>query len=283
MAVPGGELLSVVYGLASAASWGAGDFSGAFATRRTPASRVVILSQFIGGSLLFLLALWLGAPVPAGTDLLTGALAGVFGALGLVALYRALAQGRMGVAAPVAAVGSAVLPVLAGVWSEGLPSSRQLAGFGIALVAVWFLTRGNSRDPVRLSELALPVAAGIGFGLFTTLIGKVSASSVLWPLIAARSASALLLTLLALASREGIGTEWNRLPVIALAGMLDTGGNAFFALAASVGRLDIAAVLSSLYPGTTVLLAWLILKERLAPLQWVGVISALVALALIAM
>ncbi|MGB8647519.1 MAG: DMT family transporter [Anaerolineae bacterium] len=283
MAVPGSEFLSVIYGLASAASWGAGDFSGGLATRRTTVYRVIVVSQIAGGLLLLAAALLLTQAVPSPGNLLLGALAGACGTVGLIALYSGLAQGRMGVVAPTAAVVTAVLPVVVGIFGDGLPSLRQLAGFGVALVAVWFLARGDSREPIRLGDFKLPLIAGIGFGLFVTLIGRVSSESVLWPLIAARCASVALITLYATYRRQGIAPQWNHLPLIALAGILDSGGNALFALAARAGRLDISAVLSSLYPAATVLLAWLVLHERLTRPQWLGVIAALVALVLIAL
>ena len=275
------ELLGVLFGLASAASWGAGDFSGGVATRRCHVIGVVVVSQVVGLGLLLVLALLLGEPLPATVDLLWGAAAGLAGGLGLAALYRGLAVGRMGVVAPVNAVLSAAVPVLFGALVEGLPAARQLLGFGLALVAVWLVSRSGDGTRLRLRDLGLPVLAGLGFGTFLIVIGQVSETAILWPLIAARAASITLLVGVAIARRRPLPAA-GQLPLVALVGLFDTGGNAFYALAAQAGRLDTAVVLSSLFPAATVLLARILLKEELSLLQWVGVTLALAAVLLIA-
>lgn len=275
------DLSVVFYGLASALSWGTGDFSGGLATKRSSVYGVVLGSQFIGAIFLVLAALVLPEPFPTWPDLLYGTLGGLAGMVGLLALYRGLAESRMGVVAPVAAVVAAVVPVLIGFVIEGLPALPQLLGLLLALVAVWFISGAGATLDVRGGELRLPVLAGLGFGLFFIFIDRVSAGAVLWPLVAARVASVSMLALW-VGPRQAIPTTWRVLPVIALAGIFDSGGNAFFALATQTGRLDIAAILSSFYPATTVLLAWLILKERLSLPQWAGVAAALAAVVLIA-
>ena len=276
------ELAPVLFGLASAASWGSADFTGGVATRRSEVYTVIVVSQLVGGLFLLALAFAFSEPLPSAANLLLGALAGIFGALGLVALYTGLAQGQMGVVSPIAALVTALLPVVVGIFSAGLPGLLVLLGFGLAFVAVWFLARGDSRAPIRLRELKLPVIAGTAFGMFFIIIGHVSSVSILWPLVAARFASVCLIFLYAIARRQIHRPGRSQLPLIALTGVLDSGGNAFFALATRTGRLDIAAVVSSLYPASTVFLAWLVLKERLVRRQWVGVGLALLALALIA-
>ena len=148
---------------------------------------------------------------------------------------------------------------------------------------MWLLSRGESDVPFQARELALPVAAGIGFGLFFVLVDRVCSRSLVWPLVAARLSSILLLAVLMATRRQTPMPDANQIPVIALNGILDTAGNAFFALAARTGRLDISAVIASLYPAATVLLAWFILKERLVRQQWLGAAGALVALVLIAL
>jgi drug/metabolite transporter (DMT)-like permease len=280
----GSEALAVVFGLASAASWGAGDFSGGVATKRNSVYSVIIVSQLVGGALLLALAFLLAEAIPSPDNLLFGGLAGISGALGLVALYTALARGRMGIVAPLTAVVTAFFPVIVGIVNEGFPSTWQLLGFGIAFIAVWFLSRGGSDAAIQARELSLPIAAGLGFGLFFIFIDRVSHSAILWPLVIARIASiSMLFVFITTTRRGGKIPARNQLLIIFLAGILDTGGNAFFALATRLGRLDISAVLASLYPAATVLLAWFILKERLAFQQWVGVVAALVALVLIAL
>ena len=277
------EAVTVAYGLASAAAWGAGDFGGGLATRRSSARGVILFSQLIGVGLLFALMGFMPQPALLPIDLLYGVLAGICGSLGLVGLYTALSRSRMGVVAPVAAVVTAVIPLTVGFFLEGAPPVQQGGGFVLALLAVWLLSRSSAGFNVTPKELLLPAAAGVGFGLFFILIDRVTAGALLWPLIAARLGSIVIMTIWSLARRPFTAPSWRQLPLIALAGIGDTGGNAFFALAAQAGRLDIASVLASLYPAATVMLAWLVLKERLGLKQWLGVAMAIVALLLIAL
>ncbi|MAT99453.1 MAG: EamA family transporter [Anaerolineaceae bacterium] len=283
------ELLAVAYGLASAAVWGAGDFSGGLATKRGNVYVVVTLSQLVGLVCLLALALLLEGALPPARDLLFGALAGLAGVVGILALYSGLARGRMGVVAPTTAVLSASIPVIVGILTEGIPPVLVLVGFGLAVTAVWLLSGGGKADGIRRDELGLALLAGLGFSLFFVFIDQLSTGAIFWPLTAARVASVPLLLLFILGRRTWQGSitttplPRNLLPIIALSGILDSGGNYFFALATQSGRLDIAAVLASLYPASTVLLARLILKETLGPRQWLGVGVALVALVLIAL
>ncbi|MCB8977409.1 MAG: DMT family transporter [Ardenticatenaceae bacterium] len=281
------ELLAVAYGLASAAVWGAGDFSGGFASKRGNVYTVVLLSQVVGLVCLLTLALLLEGALPPAQDLLFGGLAGLAGVIGLLALYTGLAKGRMGVVAPMTAVLAAIIPVVVGIATDGVPPVLVLVGFGLAVTAVWLLSGGGQADGIRRDELGLALLAGLGFSLFFVFIDKVSAGVVFWPLTAARVASVPLL-LVFLLSRRWHHARWELparsvLPIIALSGILDSGGNYFFTLATQSGRLDIAAVLASLYPASTVLLARLILKETLGTRQWIGVVVALIALVLIAL
>jgi drug/metabolite transporter (DMT)-like permease len=273
---------SIIYGLASAASWGAGDFSGGYAAKRTTVYSVIVISQMVGGILLLALALILNEPLPSPMNLVIGGIAGMSGALGLIALYSGLATRKMGIVAPVAALVSAILPVAFGIFNEGLPLPQQLLGFIFAFIAVWFLSRGEDNTPLTLQDLKLPLAAGLSFAIFFILIDQVSSASILWPLVSARVASVTLIFVIALVGHKAIRPSSNQLLIIALVGILDSGGNVFYALATRVGRLDISAVLASLYPAVTVLLAWIILKERLSRRGWLGVATALIALVLIA-
>ena len=278
----GAEILTVIFGLTAAASFGAGDFCGGVATRRNNVYSVVAVSQFVGIVLLFGLVLYLREQVPSPGTLVLGGTAGIFGVIGLMGLYSSLAGGRMGIVAPVTAVVSVVFPIIVGMFIEGMPSTMHIAGLGIAAVAIWLLTRDASGESLRLSELGVPIIAGLAFGMFFILIDRVCASAILWPLVAARLASISMLLLIMLLSRKGGMPAANQLLVIVLAGIFDTGGNIFFAVAARFGRLDIATILSSLYPASTVVLAWFVLKERLVLRQWAGVIAALVAIGFIA-
>jgi drug/metabolite transporter (DMT)-like permease len=276
-------LVGIAFGLAAASSWGAGDFCGGLAARRTHVYGVVILSQTVGLALLILLALLLAELPPALSDILLGAVAGLAGTVGLVALYRGLAIGPMGVVAPMAAIATVILPLIYGLFLEGIPALPQLLGFALALCAVWLITRPGRGARIEVRHLALPLIAGLGFGVFLILIDHVSAAAVLWPLAAARAASIPALLIFSALARHPVKPVSSLIPFVALVGLFDTGGNAFYALAARAGRLDIAAVLGSLYPAMTVVLARLVLKERLSRQQGVGLVLALLSVALIAL
>jgi len=280
--VIGSGLSAILLGLASAASWGSGDFSGGLATKRTSAFSVVALSQIVSLVLLTISALLIPEGNLTFQDMLLGGVAGLCGALGLVALYSGLARGPMGVVAPVTAVVGAIVPVAFSIFFESLPEVQQIVGFGIALVAVWLVSQIGNETKFRFRDLALPIIAGIGFGLFFVIIDRVSDNAILWPLVSARATSIGLVVIIALVKRQIEIPALKHLPLIALAGFFDTGGNVFYALATRIGRLDISAMLSSLYPAVTVMLAWSILKERLTLRQWIGVILVLIAVGLIA-
>jgi drug/metabolite transporter (DMT)-like permease len=277
------ETLAVACGLGSALAWGAGDFAGGLASRRSSAMIVVLFSQLVGGTLLLGLAVAIGGSLPPARQLVFGALAGVFGVLGLVGLYKGLAQGRMGLVAPLSAVVTALVPLLFSLVVEGFPGWLRMTGFVIAVAAVWFLSSPEGSARINAGELRLSLFAGLGFGLFFIFMDQASSQVVLWPLVAARAAAILVMTVLLTATRQLAAPPAGQLSFIVLAGILDATGNAAFGMAAHLGRLDIAAILASLYPASTVLLAWLVFKERLGRQQWVGVVTAGVALILIAL
>jgi drug/metabolite transporter (DMT)-like permease len=276
----GSEIAPLVFGLSAAVCWGAGDFCGGVATKATQVTRVIISSQLVSLLLLVLLAIVLHEPLPTVDRLLLAGVAGIIGAIGMLALYRALAVGQMGVAAPVSAVVAAGVPVIVGSFIEGPPSTAQLIGFGLALVAVWFISRtGNSA--IRWRDLGLPIIAGLGFGTFYVMIGSAGQDAVWWPLVAARIGSLGALFIVAIIKRQPRLVEKQALKLIILIGVFEVGGNAWYILARQAGRLDVAAVLASLYPAVTVWLAWFFLKERMYRLQSIGVVAALAAIVLI--
>jgi drug/metabolite transporter (DMT)-like permease len=274
-------LSSAGFGLASAASWGAGDFSGGLAARRWSVFAVTVTARCAGVSLLVALAVGLREPALPGAGMAWAGAAGMLSSVGLAALYRALAVGQMGVVAPVSGVLSAGLPVLFSAFFTGLPTTAQMVGFALAMTSVWMLSRpqGPAGGP---DGFGLALLSGVGFGGFLVLIAQASRSTWLWPLAVANMTSLGTLLSLAVATRQMERPASGSLPFALLAGVLDVTGNAFFLLAAQLGRLDTAAVLSSLYPASTVLLAWAVLGERVSPLQAAGVVVALAAIALIA-
>jgi drug/metabolite transporter (DMT)-like permease len=272
--------LPAIFGVASAASWGAGDFCGGLAAKRASVFRVVIGSQLIGVVMLTAAAVVFGDGLPTRANVLWSAVAGLCGAAGLLALYQALATKRMGLGAPVSGVLSAALPVVAGGALDGSPGALRLAGFALALVGVW-LVASSEHAPFHFGDLALPVVAGLGFGSFIIVIAWASGRGVFWPLVVARVASLAALTIVARLRREPVLPPRHAVGIVAASGVFDAGGNALLVLAAHAGRLDVAGVLSSLYPAATVLLAWLVLHEHLTRPQLTGLIAVLSAIVMI--
>lgn len=282
--MPSPELLATAYGLCTAASWGSGDFCGGLASRRMDYRGVAVVSQFLGAALLLVLAVALRAAVPSRLDLFLGCLAGILGGFGLMALYRGLALDAMGVVAPVAALVTALVPVCWATLRDGPPPWEKVLAFALALAAVWLLSGGGTGAGFTWRSIRLPLAAGLGFGSLLILLEAATKTAILWPLVAARASSGVVLfaVLGMLGANMRIPPTLAAALPVAAAGVCDVTGNMCFALAARVGRLDLAAVVVSLYPAFTVLWAWIALKERLKRGQWVGVALALVALVLIA-
>jgi len=278
-------MLSILFGLLSALSWGAGDFTGGLAARKVGAVRAVFYASMVGLIVIVISALVTGEAFPALSVWGFAMTAGALGSLGLIFLYAAMANGTMSIAAPVSALLAAALPVLVGALTEGLPETLTLIGFGFALFAVWMVSQGEGgmKDILsHLADLKLPLLAGLGFGgYFILMHNATDEGALLWAMTGSRTASVILISIYMLFTRTSFRIEdRSSYPVIGVNGVLDLTGNAFFILAAQAGRLDVASVLSSLYPGSTVLLAWVFLHERLTRNQWIGILSALVAIVL---
>ncbi len=274
-------MFSIFSGIASAAAWGAGDFLGGLATKRTSPYRVLFLGQLAGLILFFLLALITGENNPPVVDVLWGVLASLLGVAGLVFLYRALASGQMTIAAPVSALFSALIPVLFAIFTTGLPSVPTLIGFVLAFLAVWLISQAEGLNlRFSLRELRLPLTSGLFFGLYFIALHKATLHAFFWPVAGSRLSGVLILGLITLVIRQPAmpprGTWW----IVILSGILDVSGNGLYALAARTGRLDVAAVLGALYPASTVLLAWIFLKERISMVQTIGILCAFAAIIL---
>jgi drug/metabolite transporter (DMT)-like permease len=274
-------LLSIFYGIASAATWGAADFIGGLASKRTSPYRVLFLGQLAGLIPFFFLALFTSETIPPAIDVLWAVLASLLGLAGLVFLYRALAGGQMTIAAPVSALFSALIPVIFAIFTTGLPSTTTLIGFILAFLAVWLISQTDGMN-VRfsISDLRLPLISGLFFGLYFIALHKGTLHAFFWPLTISRVVGVLVLGLTALLRRQPAMPPSGLWGIVILNGFLDIAGNGFYALAARTGRLDVAAVLGALYPASTVLLAWLLLKERLSAIQTVGILFAFTAIIL---
>ena len=276
--------MAVVLALASAVVYGAADFLGGLASRKTSVFSVVALSQLVGLGALLALLPWLGGPVGA-EDLAWGGAAGLAGAAGLVLFFRTLARGVMSVIAPVTAVTAAAVPVLVGLLSGDRIGPWAATGIVLALAAVVLVSAEGGLSALRAARpasLAPALAAGSAFGLFFVLLDRTSAGAGLTPLVTARLASVGLVVALALAARQSLRVTRPALPLVAVSGVGDMTANALFLLATQAdGQLAITGVLASLYPVSTVVLAQLLLRERLIGAQVAGLGTAVAAVVLI--
>ncbi|MEO3801010.1 DMT family transporter [Nonomuraea sp. B1E8] len=274
--------MTVILAAACAVVYGTADFFGGLATKRTQVLSVVVLSQIAGLALILaLLPLLPGAF--SDTALAWGLAAGMSGAAGMVLFYRALATGVMSVVAPTTAVTSAALPVVFGLATGERPAFWALAGIALALGSVLLVSQDSSESGHgSLASVAAALAAGAGFGGFFILLSMTSHESGLWPLVGARLSSVTMVALLALVTRRTLTPRPGSLHIIVAAGVLDMTANVLFLLAQQDGLLSLVAVLVSLYPASTLLLARHVLGERLRPVQLTGVACALGAVALIA-
>jgi drug/metabolite transporter (DMT)-like permease len=279
--------MTALLALMSSVLWGGADFMGGTLSRRLPAFAVVGASQAIALVLLVPVALAVGATGDPTGYLPWGIAAGLIGMASLVAFYEALAVGTMGVVAPLAATG-VVVPVAIGLGAGERPSATQLAGVVAAVAGVVLASgpeirgagAGTARGGSRALLLALASAAG--FGLVLWLIAKGAHYSVMMTLLSQRSASVTVVLVAALALRRTGGVRASHLPQLAMVGAGDAVANGFYALATRSGLVSLVAVLGSLYPVATVLLARFVHGERLSPVQNAGVVAALVGVVMIA-
>lgn len=283
--------VAAVLALLCAVAYGAGDFLGGLAARRLPPPAVVLRSNFVG-----LLGLLVAAPFFTDSDLLArdaaiGAAGGMAGGIGVLLLYRGLATGVMSVVAPITAVLSAVVPVLWGLGSGERPGIIALMGVPLALVAVGLLAREPKDDDARthgLTRVGLVTAlgAGLGFGIFFVSLDATSDDAGLWPVVAGRTASVAMFAVVAAVvagARPARGlVRLGTTPLLLIGcGLLDAGANALFLVATQQGLLTLVAVLAALYPASTLLLARVVLGERLARPQLGGVVLAGAAVVLV--
>jgi drug/metabolite transporter (DMT)-like permease len=265
----------------AALTWGSGDFGGGLLARRSPVLAVVMISQLVGTVIALAVSLVRGETMPLPTDFPWSVAGGLSGGIGIVALYRGLAVGRMGVVAPVTGVLAAIIPVVFGVAVEGLPSALVTSGIGLAIVAVILVSRVDDAGGGP-SGLALALVAGVALGGFGVAISQISDGHAFGPLAIIRATEALLIGAIIVVGRQAWRADRRLLPAMAGVGVLDMAGNAGFILAVQAGSLATAAVLSSLYPVTTVVLASLVLRERVSRSHAVGIVLAGVAIACIA-
>jgi drug/metabolite transporter (DMT)-like permease len=276
-----GNMSGILLALVSALFWGSGDFSGGFATRKANPFQVLALSAICGFLVLVSAVLITRETIPQGINLIWSLLAGLSGAVGITSLYTALSRGNTAAAAPISAVTGAILPVGYTFVIRGAPAALQIIGIVIAVAGIWLVSASNTANPQKdITGLSLAFLAGVGFGGFFICISQVQNAGVFFPLLLTRVVM-LTVALIVLAVRRLPFPAPQKNPVALLAGILDSGGNVFFLLATSLSRLDFAVIISSLYPAVTVLLAALLLKEKVGNWQKAGVVLCLAAIVLI--
>ncbi len=280
--------MAVLLGLVVAATYGTGDFFGGISARRSSATAVVVASfAWSVGAMALLLAITRPA-APLARDLVLGLVIGLVSPVAIVLLYKGLATGRMSVVAPVTAVGASMVPVLWGLATGERPSWLAMAGVAAALVAV-VLISGSPDHPDSLGPstastrrvMPLAVGAGLGFGTVYVLLGSTTNRAGIWPLLVARVLAICILAAATLATGRPLRAARADRRTIAVAGLADITANAVFVVAVHRGLLSIVAVVSSLYPASTVTLARVVLKERLHRTQLLGL--ALAACGVVAM
>lgn len=279
---------NALLGLCSAAFWGVGDFSGGMGVKSAgggigAALRVVLLSHLASFSVLLVAAYVLGDPFPHGRLLAWGLAAGVAGGASLSAFYIALSRGAMGASAAVSGVLAAAIPAIVAMIADGAPGWRKGVGFLVAGVAIWMIASGDAAHE-EASTMWLAIGAGAGFGLYFVALKYAGAGGLIWPMATARMGSISSCALILLVLR-GAGTVRITRPMVGWVlstALFDTSGNLIFVAATRAGRLDVAAVLASLYPASTILLAAWMMKERPTRRQGWGMAVAGVAVALIA-
>ena len=270
------------FSTAAAVTWGGSDFAGGYGARTAPSQLIVVSGHLVSFVLLLAVCLGLRLPFPHQAGMWFAVAGGFEGSLALAIFYRALAMGAMGLTAACTGLLTALVPVLFSMLREGFPGASVLSGFGVGLVAIWLITRQPAEQGQKTPPLALLLGAlaGCGFGAQLIFFKLAGSCGLLWTMTSARAAGSLaMLLVIAVAPPKGVWKGFWRMGVVA--GMLDTVGNLFYICATQRGRLDVAAMISSLYPAVTILLAGALLHERPNKRQLAGMALALAAVLLL--
>lgn len=278
--------MSIVLALAAASAYGLSDFLGGLLSRRVSAWLIAVLAQ-TAGAVALVAAATAGGGSPTAEDLLWGAASGVGSGLGTLFLYRGLGGGQMSVVAPLSAVGAAVLPVLVGVGTGERPAVLAWVGIACALPAIWLVSSAGGAEAARVARsrsVRDGLLAGAGFGVLFVAIGQVSAGAGLWPLSLGQVVAAVVLAAGAVLAGASVRAAPRRLVAAAVAvGLCAAVASLFYQLAVRGELVSVTAVLTSLYPALTVLLAAMVLHERVSRRQAVGLALAAVAVGLVAL
>ena len=266
-------------GLAAGLLWGASDFLGGLAARRTAVVAVVVASQVAGVAAILVAIAVTGSPWPGAAAFGTAMVGGIAGGVAIVAFYRALAAGTMGVVAPLAATG-VVIPIVVGLAAGDRPGLPVAVGIAVALAGVVLASRGSAAGGAGGVGMAL--LAGAGFGTFYVFLDRAAEHGALWAVAGARASSIPLVAVVALAAGMSLRPPRAGFPVIAAAGVIDAAAVLAFAAASTRGLLSVVAVLGSLYPVVTAAIAAAVLRERLTRPQLAGSALAMGGVLLIA-
>ncbi|MBI2781184.1 MAG: DMT family transporter [Chloroflexi bacterium] len=271
-----------IFGLLASIGWGFADFGGGLASRRAAVVGVLFGSQFVSLLVAIPIVALAHEPSMGARDLAIALGAGALGASGLALLYRGLSVGRMGVVAPIAAVLTATLPVLFGFATQGAPSTVAIVGIAFAIASVVLVSRSPASADGRSSGLWYGLAAGAIFGTFTIAVAQLSDEVVLSPTLLIRVGSVSAIGAWILVRRPPWRVPRGMWPALLAIGLVDMAATAVYLTAIQIGPLAIAAILASLYPVATTVLAAVVLSERVRAVQAAGIVAALVAVALIA-
>jgi drug/metabolite transporter (DMT)-like permease len=272
----------VLLGLLASLGWGIADFGGGLTSRRGPVLGVLLWSQVASLAIGLPVALARTEPVMQPLDLVICIAGGALGSSGLALLYRGLSVGRMGVVAPVAAVVTAMLPVSFGFLTQGIPSVLAIGGILSAIVSVILVSRAPATADGRSSGLWYGIGAGTVFGLFTVAVSLLGDGLILSPIIVIRIASCLAIGAWIVSRRQPWRVERRLWPALVVVGVIDMLATVAYLSAIGAGPLAIAAILASLYPVVTTILAAIVLRERVSPIHAIGIVAAAAAVVLIA-
>jgi drug/metabolite transporter (DMT)-like permease len=268
--------------LGAALAWGVSDFLGGVTSRRLPLLSVLLITQIVGLAVVLPFAIAHAPFALTSTALLAAALGSLFGLVGIAGLYRAIALGVGSIAAPISASGAA-LPVAFGMIRGEPTPPLQVLGMLLALLGVVIASRsGNQQAPVAANGVTFALLAALGFGGFFILLHEASSQDVLWAVSVQRATGALVLAMMVLAHKQNLAVKTTDTPRLFLVGSLDQTANVLYGLASTVGLVSLSAVLASLYPLVTVILARLVLNERISTTQKSGVAIAVTGVALLA-
>jgi drug/metabolite transporter (DMT)-like permease len=275
------SFVGILFALGSSALWGGTDFAGGIAAKRQRSFQVIALAGLAGCFTFAILGVLFDKVPPGRQNIFWALLAGLAGAMASATLFKGLARGNAAIISPTSAVTGTILPVIAGFWLEGLPGNLQLAGIGLGTAGIWLVNQPDGKSGTRhWVDLGMGLISGVFTGLFFLCFGQIQTGSMLFAGSLSKFSSTVFAIFILIGQQERplLGKPtWLTSGI----GILDACANLFYLTARHLTRLDIAAVISSMYPAGTILLARLIQYQPVSRRQWLGVVTCLTAVALI--